>query len=90
MMKYLYLIAAMILVSGCTDTDQSSHTPLLGTTWNLAELNNRKINHPGPQIPQLRFEAEKVTGNDGCNQQDDFSDNSLPHKRQQAGTVRKG
>jgi putative lipoprotein len=67
MMKYFYLIAAMIFVSGCTDTDQASHTPFLGTTWNLAELNNRKIQHPGPQIPHLRFEAEQATGNDGCN-----------------------
>lgn len=67
MMKYLYLIAAMILASGCTDTGQTSHVPLLGTTWNLAELDNSKIQHPGPQIPHLRFEAEKVTGNDGCN-----------------------
>jgi len=67
MMKCFYLIAAMIFTSGCTDTEQASHTPLLGTTWNLAELNNEKIQHPGPQVPHLRFEAERVSGNDGCN-----------------------
>jgi heat shock protein HslJ len=67
MMKFFYLIAAMIFASGCTDTEQASKAPLLGTTWNLAELNNEKIQHPGPQLPHLRFESEKVTGNDGCN-----------------------
>jgi len=67
MIKYFYLIAAMILASGCTDSDQASHTPLLGTTWNLTEMSNNKIQHPGPQAPHLRFETEKVTGNDGCN-----------------------
>jgi len=67
MMKYFYLIAAMILASGCNNSDQASHTLLLGATWNLAELNNETIQHPGPQIPHLRFEVEKVTGNDGCN-----------------------
>ena len=67
MMKCFYLIAAMIFAPGCTDTEQASHTPLPGTTWNLAELNNEKIQHPGPQVPHLRFETEKVTGNDGCN-----------------------
>ena len=67
MMKYFYSVAALLLVLGCADTEQTSQTPLLGTTWNLAEMNNEKIQHPGPQIPHLRFEAEKVTGNDGCN-----------------------
>ena len=36
--------------------------------WNLVELNNSIIEHPGPQVPHLRFETDKVTGNDGCNQ----------------------
>ena len=67
MMKYFYSVAALLLVLGCADTEQTSQAPLLGTTWNLAEMNNEKIQHPGPQIPHLRFEAEKVTGNDGCN-----------------------
>ena len=67
MMKYFYSVAALLLVLGCADTEQTSQAPLLGTTWNLAEINNEKIQHPGPQIPHLRFEAEKVTGNDGCN-----------------------
>ena len=67
MMKYFYSLAAIVLVLGCADTEHASQTPLLGTTWNLAEMNNSKIQHPGPQVPHLRFEAEKVTGNDGCN-----------------------
>ena len=66
-MKYLYLVAAMILASGCTDSGQAGHAPFLGTSWNLAELYNEKIQHPGPQVPHLRFEADKVIGNDGCN-----------------------
>ena len=67
MMKYFYSVAALLLVLGCADTEQTSQAPLLGTTWNLAEMNNEKIQHPGPTIPHLRFEAERVSGNDGCN-----------------------
>ena len=67
MMKYIYSAAALLLVLGCADTEQASQALLLGTTWNLAELNNEKIQHPGPEVPHLRFEAEKVSGNDGCN-----------------------
>jgi putative lipoprotein len=67
MIKYICSLVAILLVAGCTDSGQSGHTPLLGTTWNLVELNNIKIKHPGPQVPHLRFEADKVTGNDGCN-----------------------
>jgi heat shock protein HslJ len=67
MMKYFYSVAALLLVLGCADTEQTSQEPLLGTTWNLAEMNNEKIQHPGPTIPHLRFEAERVSGNDGCN-----------------------
>lgn len=67
MIKYFYSVAAFLFVLGCADTENTSQTPLPGTTWNLAEMNNSKIQHPGPQVPHLRFEAEKVTGNDGCN-----------------------
>jgi putative lipoprotein len=67
MMKSFYSMAAILLVLGCTGNEQASHAPLLDTTWNLAELNNREIQLPGPQVPHLHFEAEKVTGNDGCN-----------------------
>lgn len=67
MMKYIYSLVAILLVAGCTDSGQSGHKPLLGTTWNLVELNNSKIEHPGPQVPHLQFETDKVTGNDGCN-----------------------
>jgi heat shock protein HslJ len=66
-MKYFYGVAALLLVLGCADTKHASQAPFLGTTWNQAELNNEKIQHPGPQVPHLHFEAEKVTGNDGCN-----------------------
>ena len=66
-MKYIYSLVAILLVAGCTDSGQPDHTSLQATTWNLVELNNRKIEHPGPQVPHLRFETDKVTGNDGCN-----------------------
>jgi heat shock protein HslJ len=67
MMKYIYSLVAIVLVAGCTDSGQSVKTPFHGTTWNLVGLNDRKIEHQGPQVPHLRFETDKVTGNDGCN-----------------------
>ena len=67
MMKYIYGLAVILLVAGCTDSGQPGHTPLQDTTWNLVELNGRKIEHKGPQVPHLRFETEQVTGSDGCN-----------------------
>ncbi len=67
MIKYFYSVAAILLLLGCADTEHASQVPLLGTTWNLAEMNNSKIQHPGPQVPHLHFETDKVTGNDGCN-----------------------
>jgi len=36
-------------------------------SWNLIELFSEKIQYAGSQIPHLRFEAERVSGNDGCN-----------------------
>ena len=65
--RYIYLILTLVFISGCTHNGQSSDTPLLDTTWNLSELFNEKIQYPGSTIPQLRFEAERVSGNDGCN-----------------------
>ena len=67
MMKYFYSLAVISFLLGCADTEHASQTPLPGTTWNLVEMNNEKIQLPGPQVPHLRFEPEKVTGNDGCN-----------------------
>jgi heat shock protein HslJ len=67
MMKYFYSLAVLSLLLGCADTEHASQTPLLDTTWNLVEMYNKKIQLPGPQVPHLRFEAENVTGNDGCN-----------------------
>ena len=64
MSRYLYSSIAMIFMSGC---NQANDTPLLQTTWNLAELNNREIHQADTHPPHLRFEAERVTGNDGCN-----------------------
>ena len=67
MMKYFFSLAVISLLIGCADTEHASQTPLVGTTWNLVEMYNEKIQLPGPQVPHLRFETEKVTGNDGCN-----------------------
>lgn len=67
MNKFIYLIAAMIFMSGCTHTGESGDTPFLETTWNLIELVNEKIQYSGSKIPHLRFETERVSGNDGCN-----------------------
>ena len=75
MKKSFYILAAILLVAGCADKEQASHASLLGTVWNLSELNNEKIQHAGSQVPHLRFEAERVTGNDGCN--NFFGDYSL-------------
>ncbi len=58
---------AMIFISGCTHSGQSNDTPFLDTSWNLVELFSEKIQYAGSQIPHLRFEAERVSGNDGCN-----------------------
>jgi heat shock protein HslJ len=65
--RYIHLVLTIVFISGCTHIGQSSDTPLLDTTWNLSELFNEKIQHSGSKIPHLRFEAERVSGNDGCN-----------------------
>ncbi len=67
MIRYIYLILTIVFISGCTHNGQSSDTPLLDTTWNLSELFSEKILYSGSKIPHLRFEAERVSGNDGCN-----------------------
>ena len=64
---YLHLIFAMIFISSCSHTGQSGDMSFLNTTWNLSELFNEKIQYAGSQLPHLRFEAERVSGNDGCN-----------------------
>ena len=64
---YFHLIFAMILISGCSHTGQSGDTPFLDTTWNLSELFSEKTQYAGSQLPYLRFEPERVNGNDGCN-----------------------
>ena len=65
--RYIHFVLTIVFISGCTHIGQSSDTPLLDTTWNLSELFNEKIQHSGSKIPHLRFEAERVSGNDGCN-----------------------
>ena len=69
MKKYLSLLAAVttLITTGCSYIEQRSDYPFLNTTWNLVELESEKIDHPGPRFPHIRFEADKVTGFDGCN-----------------------
>ena len=64
---YLHLFYAMILISGCSHTGQSGDTSFLETRWNLTELFSENIRYSDSQIPYVRFEAERVNGNDGCN-----------------------
>jgi len=65
--RYIHLVLTIVFISGCTHIGHSSDTPLLDTTWNLSELFNEKIQYSGSKIPHLRFEEERVSGNDGCN-----------------------
>jgi len=67
MKKYFYLITTMIFISGCTHSGQSNDTSFLDTTWKLSELFSENIRYSDSQIPYVRFEAERVNGNDGCN-----------------------
>lgn len=67
----LYIILAITLVSGCSETelveDMIEGTPLLETTWNLTVLNQETMQLPDTRVPYLRFDADEVTGYDGCN-----------------------
>ena len=67
MKKFIYLMSLVILFSGCTDSGPAADRPLLETTWKLEAMPNENIRYSGSQEPHLRFEAERVTGNDGCN-----------------------
>ena len=67
MNKYIYLFVVMIFVSACTHTVEPGDRSFLGTTWNLSELFSENIQYAGSQVPHLRFETERVSGNDGCN-----------------------
>jgi heat shock protein HslJ len=69
MKNYLILLIAVIssVIASCTHTEQHDDQHFLDTTWNLVELEGESIEHPGPRIPHLRFEPDKVTGFDGCN-----------------------
>lgn len=61
------LLTIVILMSGCSDNSESADKPLLDTTWNLTELFVGDISYTGSKAPHLRFESERATGNDGCN-----------------------
>ena len=67
MRKYFYLLTALALLSGCTDNGPTADKPFLDTSWNLKQLFSENIQYSGSQTPHLRFEADRVTGNDGCN-----------------------
>jgi heat shock protein HslJ len=69
MKNYIILLIAVMtsVIAACTHTEQHADQPFLDTTWNLVELEGESIEHPGPRIPHLRFEPDKVTGFDGCN-----------------------
>ena len=67
MKRYVFLIIAMIAITGCSPNGQSDGASLLDTHWNLVELDGVNVQHTGPQVPHLRFEADGVSGNDGCN-----------------------
>jgi heat shock protein HslJ len=57
----------MLLLSACAYTGASNDRPLLDTSWRLEQLLTENIEYTGSNTPHLRFEAERVTGNDGCN-----------------------
>ena len=68
MKKFLSLAAFITCVTtACSYTEQRVDYPFLDTTWNLVELESEQIDHPGPRFPHMRFEADKVSGFDGCN-----------------------
>ena len=67
-MKHIVFPAtAMLLLAGCANTGASGDMPLLDTTWNLERLFTEDREYTGPKTPHLRFETERVAGNDGCN-----------------------
>ena len=67
MKKTIYLISLVMLFSGCTDSGSTADRPLLETRWSLEAMPDENLRYGGSQEPHLRFEAERVTGNDGCN-----------------------
>ena len=67
MKNHIKIMTITILISGCAQTGETADTPFLNTTWNLTEMYGETVHSSGSQVPHLRFEAERVTGNDGCN-----------------------
>ncbi len=65
-LKSIFLSIGM-LVAGCALTGESGNLPFLETRWNLQQLVSEDIEYSGSEVPYLRFETERVTGNDGCN-----------------------
>ncbi|UCB54220.1 MAG: META domain-containing protein [Thiotrichales bacterium] len=67
MKKTISILSFIFFVAGCAYTGQSDDKPLLDTRWNLSEMFHQQMKYTGTKIPHLQFEAERVTGNDGCN-----------------------
>ena len=67
MKKFVCFMSLVMLFAGCTDSGSTVDRPLLETTWKLTVMPSQDIRYSGSQEPHLQFEAERVTGNDGCN-----------------------
>ena len=67
MKNCISILSFIFLVTGCAYTGQSDDKPLLDTRWNLNEMFHQQMEYTGTKIPYLQFDAERVTGNDGCN-----------------------
>lgn len=67
MHKLVCLLTIVILMSGCSDNSESADKPFLDITWNMTEMFVEDISYTGSKAPHLRFELERATGNDGCN-----------------------
>ena len=63
----LILVTCIMLCAGCAHTGPPGDTPFLDTTWKLVELGNEPIQPSGSGVPHIRFETDRVSGNDGCN-----------------------
>ena len=75
----------MIVLPGCSHMQQAEEQSLLDTNWQLSKLLGENMKYSDAKIPQLRFEAERVTGNDGCN--NFFGDYTLEGDRLEFGML---
>ncbi len=74
MKTFAMFMLTTALAAGCSETElidsppePIEDAPLVGTLWNLTELDGETIELPDTRVPYLRFEAESVSGYDGCN-----------------------